>query len=366
MASTTTSTHLENFSDVDFTELAKTSSDLCISIFMPTHRAGRETEQDPIRFKNAIRSVREQLERDDRDVAILDSLEAKLGDDKFWQHQGDGLAIFITPEQTRFIRLSRDVEERVHVGRRFMLTPLLAEHNSHGRYFVLALCWDNARLFQRDGDSLEVVETTNLPGEFHDLILPRDPEEALQNTSHRPMGTTGGTSVAMYHGQGEGEDKIEADRIHYLKIVGQDVSGAIYNKSLPLVIVATPEVRGHFETATSLSADVSVDGSPADMDNQAIQQSAHQAVVPHLRSSLESLAERFGKLHAEGLASTDVDEIITAAQQGRVDTLVLCDTTNEKLNEALIATLENGGDAKYCEVDCMPCEGETSAALFRF
>jgi len=32
-------------------------SDWCISLFMPTHRAGRETEQDPIRFKNLLREV---------------------------------------------------------------------------------------------------------------------------------------------------------------------------------------------------------------------------------------------------------------------------------------------------------------------
>ncbi len=27
----------------------------CVSLFMPTHRSGRDTEQDPIRFKNQVR-----------------------------------------------------------------------------------------------------------------------------------------------------------------------------------------------------------------------------------------------------------------------------------------------------------------------
>jgi hypothetical protein len=30
-----------------------------VSLFMPTHRAGRETEQDPIRFRNLLREVEE-------------------------------------------------------------------------------------------------------------------------------------------------------------------------------------------------------------------------------------------------------------------------------------------------------------------
>jgi hypothetical protein len=33
----------------------------CVSLFMPTHRSGRDTEQDPIRFKNLIREVEESL-----------------------------------------------------------------------------------------------------------------------------------------------------------------------------------------------------------------------------------------------------------------------------------------------------------------
>ncbi|HDI61237.1 MAG TPA: hypothetical protein ENF48_12955, partial [Desulfobacteraceae bacterium] len=31
--------------------------DWCVSIYMPTHRAGRQAEQDPIRFKNLLREV---------------------------------------------------------------------------------------------------------------------------------------------------------------------------------------------------------------------------------------------------------------------------------------------------------------------
>jgi hypothetical protein len=36
-------------------------SDWCVSLYMPAHRAGRETEQDPIRFKNLLRQAEERL-----------------------------------------------------------------------------------------------------------------------------------------------------------------------------------------------------------------------------------------------------------------------------------------------------------------
>ena len=34
---------------------------LCVSIFMPTHRKGTETQQNQIRYKNLLRKAEEQL-----------------------------------------------------------------------------------------------------------------------------------------------------------------------------------------------------------------------------------------------------------------------------------------------------------------
>jgi hypothetical protein len=33
----------------------------CVSLFMPAHRAGRETEQDPIRFGNLLSEAEQRL-----------------------------------------------------------------------------------------------------------------------------------------------------------------------------------------------------------------------------------------------------------------------------------------------------------------
>jgi hypothetical protein len=33
----------------------------CVSIFMPTHRKGPETQQDPIRLKNLLKEAEQQL-----------------------------------------------------------------------------------------------------------------------------------------------------------------------------------------------------------------------------------------------------------------------------------------------------------------
>jgi hypothetical protein len=45
----------------DFAAFLGRHSGWCVSLFMPTHRAGREMEQDPIRFKNLRREAEESL-----------------------------------------------------------------------------------------------------------------------------------------------------------------------------------------------------------------------------------------------------------------------------------------------------------------
>lgn len=41
--------------------LIAVQAEVCVSIYLPTHRAGPDTQQDPIRFKNLLREAEERL-----------------------------------------------------------------------------------------------------------------------------------------------------------------------------------------------------------------------------------------------------------------------------------------------------------------
>jgi hypothetical protein len=43
----------------DLMELISEQKGICVSIYMPTHRAGSETQQDPIRLKNLLKEAEE-------------------------------------------------------------------------------------------------------------------------------------------------------------------------------------------------------------------------------------------------------------------------------------------------------------------
>ncbi len=352
----------------DLKELASVSNDCCVSILMRTHRSGREVQQGPIRLKNLLKDASQKLKVAGHDDSILNGLESKPNDNEFWQHQGDGLAIYLTPGDCRMFRLNRTVDEKVFVGESFFVQPLIRQSNSSGEYFVLSLSWDEAKLFRASGESLSLIETAALPAKFEELVLPSEREESLQNTSHRSVGNTAGTSTAMFHGQGEGEDKIEADRNHYLSLVGDEVAGAIYNTGLPLVVVATSEVTGHFEATTKVQVNAKVDGSPSEWTDDEFREHAHKAIAPQLKGDHSEFGDRFGTAMANGKASDDLDEVLEAAKAGRVDSMVVrpSDDQCEQTNQAVLETLRNGGDVLQCRPESMPAGASVVAAIFRF
>ena len=368
MPTTSDLTTLKSLLPGDLKELASVSGDPCVSILMRTHRSGREVQQGPIRLKNLLKEASEKLKAAGHDDSILDSLGSKPNENEFWQHQGEGLAIYLTPGECRMFRLNRTVDEKVCVGESFFVQPLIRQSNCGGEYFVLSLSWDEAKLFRATGESLSLVETAALPAKFDDLVPPSEPEESLQNTSHRSVGNTPGTSTAMFHGQGAGEDKIEADRDQYLSLVGDEVAGAIYNTGLPLLIVATSEVTGHFEATTQVHVDAKVDGSPSEWTAAELREHAHKSIAPQLKTDYSEFVERFGTALANSKASDDLDEVLKAAKAGRVDSLIICqnDDQCEQTNLAVLETLRNGGDVMHGSPESMPSGAAVVAAIFRF
>lgn len=100
----------------------------CVSIFMPAHRAGAETQQDRIRLKNLLREAERQLVeaglRTPDAAAILEPGHALLAESDFWQHQSDGLAVFAHRGEFHRYRVPLRFQERVTVAKRFQLKPL--------------------------------------------------------------------------------------------------------------------------------------------------------------------------------------------------------------------------------------------------
>ena len=268
---------LERFNHRSLVELANSDADYVLSLTMPTHERGDQTRQDPIRFKNLLARAAEKI----RDVSVptnlIDNLSAKQSDQQFWRRQRSGLAIFCDRQSTRSFSTRRALPEMVCLDRYPHLKNLVPDLNRTSAAVVLTLNWGVADLRIFDQEQLQTTSEAEFPLAIEDLVLPRDPETQLQFSSHQ-IGGKGRSKIAMYHGHGEGEDKIEADRHRFLSRVGERVAAAVYLESLPLIVVGTSELIGHFEAATDEIVDVRIAVNPAGMDTKVLDQQIRDAL----------------------------------------------------------------------------------------
>jgi len=126
----------------DFESLLADHGGPCVSLFLPTFRAGVETRQGPIRLRSLLREAQERLLGHGLLPAEIGALLAPakdlVGDVQFWQHgQGDGVAIFCSADFFHAYPLPIQVRERVVVGRRFAIKPLLPLTSGGETFYLL-------------------------------------------------------------------------------------------------------------------------------------------------------------------------------------------------------------------------------------
>jgi hypothetical protein len=283
--------------------------------------------QNSIRFGNLLTQAGRILT--ERQMKVSDALKSRLKqleqlteDDHFWQHQSLGLAVFLSDSYERRLHLPATVDEQVRVGEHFWVTPLAAQRETAQSYGVLTLTWQEAQLFEAHGQQLEPYEDSRFPLTMEQLVGIPDPEEQLQYESYRIRGAQG-DNKAVYHGQGQGEGEIEADRHNYLSRIGQIVSALHYGRELPIVLVATQEVAGHFGAASEAKVYEHIEASPESLLGNQLPERVWAAMVERRRRDAEQVQERLGTAVARQLGSEDVQDIVVAAIQGRVDTLVV-------------------------------------------
>ncbi len=138
-----------------------------ISISLPTERVGSETRQNPIRFKKLLRDAEDRLARSGVRAAetqqLLDPARRLLDDAPFWQRQGEGLVVYLSPKQFRHYRLPFKADELVAVGERFYIKPILRALVGSRRFYILALSQKKVRLLESTQGSAREVAVKEIP-----------------------------------------------------------------------------------------------------------------------------------------------------------------------------------------------------------
>lgn len=211
---------------------------MCVSLFMPTHRAGPETEQDRIRFRNLLQRAQDCLmERGVRRPEARELLRPAfelLENDIYWRHQGDGLAVYLSSTLFRSYRLPLNLSELVLVSEDFHFKPVLPLLTGDGHFYVLALSQKQVRLLEGTRDTVNEIDLEQLPGSLAEALRYDDFERELQwhtRTAPAPHGER----QAMFHGHGT-ENQVKERILRYCQILNRGIIEFLQEEGSPLVL----------------------------------------------------------------------------------------------------------------------------------
>jgi len=319
---------MDRFFRAELRQLMDQQAGPCVTITLPTHRSGPETQQSPIRLKNLLRQAEEQLVatgmRGTDARERLAGAEALLSDSDFWRHQSDGLAVFVGADSAvRSFRVPLALDETVVVGPRYHVKPLLPLVTIDGRFFILALSQNQVRLLQCTRHHVGETGVEGMPQSLADALKYDEGERQIQ--FHQAGAGTG--SGAVFHGEGGIEDAEDERRLRYCQAIDRALHTRLHEESAPLVLAAVESMMATYRAANRyphLSAE-GIPGSPDRVADAALHEAAWSIVEPVFRRGLESALERLGNQLSNGGATTLLPEIVRAAHEGRVDTLFLAE-----------------------------------------
>jgi hypothetical protein len=188
----------------EFRSLLEHHNGPCISMFLPTHRAGIETQQDPLRFRNHIRAAENRLLLDQLHTTqvehLLQPIQAILEDEQFWLHPSDGLALFRSPDLFRTFWLPSSFKEQVVVTDHFYLNPLLPFLTKDERFLAQEEAAARYREYAETERASHNVKEI-IPAAFHGRIesLFIAIEQELWGTFHPATNTLHVHQQARYH-----------------------------------------------------------------------------------------------------------------------------------------------------------------------
>ena len=369
--------------------LAQQTASPSISIFLPTHRSGQDTQQDPIRLKNLLRDAEKQLldgGMGPREAgALLQPAQALLDDANFWNHQHEGLALFMSADDFHYYALPFSVEELLVVAQSYYVKPVLPLFTNNGHYFILAISQNEIRLFEGTRYGVGQIDLPEGTPESLEAALRLDgPQKTLQM---HPGGGGG-----MFHGQGPGDEEQKVWIEQYLNLVDTSLKEIFREQNAPLVLAGVDYLLPMYRKVSEYQniMEEGITGNPDHLRPEELQEQAWRIVETYFQQETKKIVEQYQQLADTDKATDNVEEIVAAAFNGRVDKLILSvenqiwgafnpkdgkvmrssNGQSKKYNLALLDftamhTLQNGGTVCALSQDEMPTDSPI-AAVFRY
>ena len=323
---------MDLFKKKDMKKLLDTTDDYCISFYMPTHKTGREQQQDPIRLGNLIARAQDQLLeyglRKPEVQKLMRPAEVLFSDREFWQHQSDGLAMFLSSGFLQYYRLPSRFDELMVISKSFHIRPLIPLLNNNGQFYILAISMNKVRLFLGTRNTINEIELPNVPKDMQDALYMDDLEKHLGFHTGTKNPISSGNRPAVFHGQGAQSDEGDKRNIlRYFQIVDNELNKLLEDKSIPMLAACVEYLLPIYQEANHYPRLLNdgLLGNPDKIGEKELHQRAWKMIEPIFGREQKSAINQFEKLSGKqsGRVSGDLKKVVRAAGFGMVDTLFL-------------------------------------------
>lgn len=299
----------------------------CVSIFMPTMKAGPEQRQKHVLFKNLIDKAVHQLV-----TAGVPLIEAEkllfpakqiLKDESFWKDQSESLVVYQSNDLFAIYSLNFSVQEEVIVGKHFYIKPLLPLFIDSD-FYLLVLSKNQIRMFNCNSFNYKEIKLKGVPKSLEEAIRFNDPERVLQFHTNTPR-TPGARAAAIFHGHGVGIDDEKDDLLEYFRQIDRGLHPLLKDKKAPLILAAVDYFHPLYKKMNTYPYlfEIGLFGNMESLNDRELYIKAKNAIKSDLKKQMSHAVERFNELEGTHRVSKDIQTIMEGAKAGKISDLFL-------------------------------------------
>ena len=326
---------------------------------------------------------------------LVSQIEPELASSLTWENvsqgrefKGKSIAVFRSPQVFHVTALPEPAASQVVTGSQFYIRPLLGELAKSKSFYILALSQKDVRLLHCTYESCDEV------------ALPRETAasfDAYMNTAKPDHNDTHDSSAGPSSGHSKGvlaststtrEDKPEY-LAHFFKQIDRAVHEVLRDSSEPLVLAAVDYEIAQYRTLNTYPhlCEAEVHGAANSLKSGEMHTRAIEALEKAGQKKADELLVEYNHKVGGG-ASNRIKDVVKAAHEGRVLTLMVSNTLEQTgtfdeatqaakghsngsadeedlINDAAVQTILHGGKVLSLSNKQMP-NGAAAAAIFRY
>jgi hypothetical protein len=349
----------------NFKELAEVHDLHCISIFMPTHKAGDEVFQrkDALFLKNQLKDIKSSLSK--RGVTpveieqLIQPLQDLIDDRGYWSQLSDGLAIFRTDNFFKKYELPLKFLPKVNVSHEFYLSPLIPLIMADESFFLFKLELERLQLFRGSRFGFTEINIEDIvPSGFKEVVGSDYEQKTLQARSQQ-----GGKGHSIFHGHGEGKDERKTEIKKYLRAIDKGLMSKLNREQIPLVVAGVEFLFSAFsEICTYPHLYPEYITTELKLVNSAsLHKKALDLLEPFFNKTRNDRSELYRQFQGTPRTANSIDMIVPAAIDGKIDTLFIQkDFEVSGIYNKARNKVETGKKSEYSEVSLYNLAGVQS------